>query len=120
MLPLTLLVLILGRDVSLIVASLYIRYTLVEKPVTLAKFVNVSKYAPVQVKADQISKFNTFLQLSLITLTLPSSLFAYQDASFLIALQYLTGFTTILSSISYLYKRGSYKVVDDNNKRRKS
>lgn len=114
MLPLELLVLILGRDIALILASLYVRYTLVDKPITWAKYVNVSKYAPVQVQADRISKFNTFLQLTLISVTLPSTLLAYQDSAFLIALQYLTGFTTILSAISYLLKRGSYKLIKKN------
>jgi cardiolipin synthase len=111
MMPLELAILILGRDIVLIMSSLFIRYKTLDKPVTLEKFINVKKYASVKVEADMISKINTFLQLSLISLTLPSILFCYQDATFLVYLQYLTGLTTILSSISYLYKGGSYKLI---------
>lgn len=116
MLPVELLVLILARDLALITASVFVRYRSIEKPVTLEKFVNVSKHAPVQVQADRISKINTFLQLALISVTLPSSIFEYNHSGFLIGLQYLTGLTTILSSISYLVKRGSYKLIEPNKK----
>ncbi len=111
MMPVNLAILIVGRDIILILSSLFIRYKTLDKPVTLEKFINIKKYSSVKVEADTISKINTFLQLSLISLTLPSVLFAYQDAEFLIYLQYLTGLTTILSSISYLYKGGSYKLI---------
>jgi cardiolipin synthase len=112
MLPLELAVLILLRDVSLIVFSLYVRYSILEKPVTLNKFLNVKKYSTVQVKPDQISKMNTLFQIALIAFTVPSVMLDYNSSLFLVYLQYLTGFTTILSSLSYLYKRGSYKVIN--------
>ena len=111
MMPIELAILIIGRDVALIFSSLIVRYKTLDKPVTLEKILNVKKYASVKVEADMISKINTFLQLSLISLTLPSVLFGYQDSEFLVYLQYLTGLTTILSSISYLYKGGSYKLI---------
>lgn len=111
LLPVQLAFIILGRDLALILFSLYVRYRTLEKPVTLYKYFNVKKYSSVQVEADQISKFNTLLQLGLITLTLPSVVFGYHDSALLTCLQYLTGFTTILSSISYLSKGGSFKLV---------
>jgi cardiolipin synthase len=111
MMPLELAVIILGRDVALVLFSLYVRYTMIEKPVTLSKYINVKKYATVQVHPDTISKVNTALQIALITVTLPSVILGYQDSSWLLALQMLTGSTTVISSLSYLYKRGSYKVV---------
>jgi cardiolipin synthase len=110
MIPSELAFIILVRDLGLILSSLYIRYKLIEKPVTLEKYLSVRKHASIQVKPDSISKFNTFLQILLITFTLPSILLDYQSTLPLVTLQYLTGFTTILSTISYLYKRGSYKV----------
>jgi cardiolipin synthase len=112
MLPLELAALILLRDVSLILFSLYVRYTILEKPVTLKKFLNVKKYSTVQVKPDQISKINTTFQIALIAFTVPSVMLDYNGSLFLVYLQYLTGFTTILSSLSYLYKRGSYKLIN--------
>jgi cardiolipin synthase len=111
MLPIELAVVILSRDFVLILASLVLRYKLIDEPKTFKKYINVQRYSTVQVEADSISKFNTFLQLSLITLTLPSILFDYNESVWLMALQYLTGTTTVLSSISYLYKRGSYKLI---------
>jgi cardiolipin synthase len=110
MLPAELAILILGRDIGLVLASLIVRYKTLEKPVTIEKYLNLKKYSSVEVKADQISKFNTFLQLSLISLTLPSVLFEYSDSSLLVGLQFLTGLTTVMSGISYLYKGGSYKL----------
>ena len=111
MLPLELAFLILSRDIALILYSLYVRYKIIDKPVTLSKYINLKKYSTVQVQPDMISKFNTILQLALITFTLPSVVFSYEYSIYLIALQYATGISTILSSISYLYKRGSYKVI---------
>ena len=111
MLPIELALIILARDVSLILISLYVRYKSLEKPVTFSKFVNVKKYSSIQIEADYISKFNTLLQLALITFTLPANVFGYIDSDFLFYFRFATGFTTILSSISYLYKGGSYKIV---------
>ncbi|CAF0923647.1 unnamed protein product [Brachionus calyciflorus] len=115
MLPIPLAILILGRDLSLILYSLYVRYKLIDKPVTFSKYINI-KESRIKVEADMISKINTFLQIILITATLPSNVFLYNDSIFLIALQYLTGLTTIASSISYMAKRGSYKVIDKPNR----
>lgn len=112
MLPIELVCIILARDIGLILASLILRYKLIDEPKTFKKYLNVKKYSTVQIEADLISKINTFLQLSLITLTLPSVLFNYNESIILLILQYLTGTTTILSSISYLYKRGSFKLIN--------
>ena len=112
MLPFELAFIILARDIILIITSLILRYKLIDEPKTFTKYINVRKYSTVQIKADTISKFNTFNQLVLITLTLPSILFDYNGSVLLTTLQYLTGTTTLLSSFSYLYKRGSYKVIN--------
>ena len=115
MLPLVFALIFLIRDFALIIASLVIRYQTLEPPITFRKFLNVKKYSIIQVKADFISKLNTAFQLILISLTLPSILFNYVNSFILIILQYITGTTTILSSISYIYKRGSYTIIDKNN-----
>ncbi len=110
MLPIQLALVILMRDLCLIMASLFVRYRTLEKPVTWSKFLNVKK-SRVQVEADYLSKMNTVLQLALITLTLPSVAFNYSDSEFLTLLQWITGTTTVMSAMSYLYKGGSYKVI---------
>jgi len=112
MLPIELAAIILLRDISLILFSLYVRYTILEKPVTLNKFLNVKRHSTVQVKPDQISKINTVFQIALIAFTVPSVMLDYNSSLFLVYMQYLTGFTTILSSLSYLYKRGSYQLIN--------
>jgi cardiolipin synthase (CMP-forming) len=110
MLPIQLALVIIMRDLCLIMASLFVRYRTLEKPVTWSTFLNVKK-SRVQVEADYLSKMNTVLQLALITFTLPSVAFNYLDSEFLTLLQWITGTTTVMSSISYLYKGGSYKVI---------
>ncbi len=107
MMPLELAVIILGRDLGLIVASLVVYFRMKMTAMTTS---SSSPIGRIQVEADKISKFNTFLQISLITLTLPSILFGYNDSVGLQALQVATGATTLLSAISYIYKRGSYKI----------
>lgn len=121
MMPYELAIIILGRDLSLVVASLFVYLKNFKRltTTTTAKTINENESIliklknsinKIQVEADKISKFNTFLQITLITVTLPSAIFHYNDSLFLILLQYLTGSTTILSALSYLYKRGSYKI----------
>lgn len=111
LIPIELMFIILTRDLILILSSLIIRYKLIDKPKTLKKYLNISKYSTVKIEADQISKFNTLIQIILITATIPSGLFNYNQTSFMFALQCLTALTTISSSISYLLKRGSYRLV---------
>ncbi|RNA05820.1 Cardiolipin [Brachionus plicatilis] len=111
MIPIPLAGLILARDLSLIMYSIYVRFKLIQKPVTLRKFLNL-KQSRVKVEADMISKVNTFFQISLIAATLPSQVFLYEDSYYLVVLQLATGLTTLMSSISYAYKKGSYKAID--------
>lgn len=112
MIPLTLMILIVVRDMALIITSLYVRYTLLEKPVTLLKYVSLSKYSRTIVKVHYISKVNTCIQMILIFITMPSILLSYQGSIILTFFQYLTGFTTILSAISYIYNKDSYEVIN--------
>jgi cardiolipin synthase len=108
--PFPLFAVIISRDLGLILSSLYIRYKIIDEPKTFTKYINLKKYASVKVEADSISKFNTAVQVALISLTLPSVMLGYSDSTMLVYLQWFTGFTTALSAGSYLYKRGSYKL----------
>lgn len=110
MMPLPLFTVIIARDLGLILSSLYIRYQIIDAPKTFAKYINLKKYASVKVEADTLSKFNTAVQVALISVTLPSVLLGYSDSALLVYLQWFTGLTTTLSAGSYLYKRGSYKL----------
>lgn len=64
-LPMPLFVLILGRDVSLAVSALYYRYASLPAPKTMARYWDFS-LPSAEVHPTNISKFNTFLQLSLL------------------------------------------------------
>lgn len=64
-LPMPLAALILGRDVSLAISALYYRYASLPAPKTMARYWDFS-LPSAEVHPTGISKFNTFLQLSLL------------------------------------------------------
>ncbi|KAF1915490.1 cardiolipin synthetase [Ampelomyces quisqualis] len=64
-LPMPLFALILGRDASLAISALYYRYASLPAPKTLARYWDFS-LPSAQVHPTAISKFNTFLQLTLL------------------------------------------------------
>jgi cardiolipin synthase len=64
-LPMPLAALILGRDASLAVSALYYRYASLPGPKTMARYWDFS-LPSAEVHPTTVSKFNTFLQLSLL------------------------------------------------------
>ncbi|KAH7038858.1 CDP-alcohol phosphatidyltransferase-domain-containing protein [Macrophomina phaseolina] len=68
-LPGPLAILIFGRDASLAVAAIYYRYASLPSPKTFARYWDFS-LPSAEVHPTTVSKFNTFLQLALIGLTL--------------------------------------------------
>jgi cardiolipin synthase len=64
-LPMPLFALILGRDASLAISALYYRYASLPAPKTMARYWDFS-LPSAEVHPTTISKFNTFLQLSLL------------------------------------------------------
>jgi cardiolipin synthase len=72
-LPMPLFALIVGRDASLAVSALYYRYASLPAPKTMARYWNFS-LPSAEVHPTQISKFNTFLQLSLLGMLLCTNL----------------------------------------------
>ncbi|OAL02632.1 hypothetical protein IQ06DRAFT_324774 [Phaeosphaeriaceae sp. SRC1lsM3a] len=64
-LPMPLFALILGRDVSLAISALYYRYASLPAPKTMARYWDFS-LPSAEVHPTGISKFNTFLQLTLL------------------------------------------------------
>ena len=68
-LPLSLTVVILGRDVLLSLSAIYYRYISLPPPRTLARYWDFS-LPSAEVRPTGISKFNTFLQLVLVAVTM--------------------------------------------------
>ncbi|EMD91972.1 hypothetical protein COCC4DRAFT_74193 [Bipolaris maydis ATCC 48331] len=64
-LPMPLACIILGRDVSLAISALYYRYASLPAPKTMARYWDFS-LPSAEVHPTTVSKFNTFLQLSLL------------------------------------------------------
>lgn len=62
-------ILIFGRDASLAIAAIYYRYASLPSPKTFARYWDFS-LPSAEVHPTTVSKFNTFLQLALIGLTL--------------------------------------------------
>ncbi|KAL0262079.1 hypothetical protein SLS55_003515 [Diplodia seriata] len=62
-------ILIFGRDASLAIAAIYFRYASLPSPKTFARYWDFS-LPSAEVHPTTVSKFNTFLQLALIGLTL--------------------------------------------------
>lgn len=67
MLPWTLAVIILGRDVALVISAFVIRYRTLSEPKTFKRYFNPS-LPSATVTPTTISKYNTFLQLLLVGL----------------------------------------------------
>ncbi|GMR59586.1 hypothetical protein PMAYCL1PPCAC_29781, partial [Pristionchus mayeri] len=69
LIPVPLTALVLTRDVSLIVGGFYKRYQTMHPPMTLSRFFD-SKVSSMQIVPTLVSKVNTVLQLSVVTLAL--------------------------------------------------
>lgn len=100
LLPVPLALTIIGRDVFLILASCIYRYKSIEAPVTLSKYFN-AKNASIKFYPSNLSKLNTGVQISLVTLTLAAPVFEFVDHPLLQAMWYLTALTTISSGVGY-------------------
>ncbi|KAJ8308421.1 hypothetical protein KUTeg_013295 [Tegillarca granosa] len=98
LLPVPLALTIIGRDVFLILASCIYRYKSIEAPVTLSKYFN-AKNASIKFYPSNLSKLNTGVQISLVTLTLAAPVFEFVDHPLLQAMWYLTALTTISSGV---------------------
>ncbi|XP_065055383.1 cardiolipin synthase (CMP-forming)-like [Rhopilema esculentum] len=103
LLPVSLCALIVGRDIGIMSAVAYLRYTTVPKPLTLPKFFDVN-LPTVQMKPTFISKVNTALQLGLVGLCMSAPVFGFTESSWLHAYLYFVGATTVLSGLSYVVK----------------
>ncbi|XP_045776665.1 probable cardiolipin synthase (CMP-forming) isoform X2 [Maniola jurtina] len=110
LIPLSLTLLIVARDAALVAAGFVIRYISLPPPKTLSRYFDVT-HATAQLAPTFISKMNTAVQLLLVGTTLASPVFGYVDHPALTALCGLTAASTVVSAISYLISKDTYKVL---------
>lgn len=108
--PLSLTLLIVGRDLALVVAGFVIRYMSLPPPRTLSRYFDVT-HATAQLAPTFISKVNTAVQLLLVGTTLASPVFGYVDHPALHALCGITAASTIVSAVSYLVSKDTYRIL---------
>ncbi|KAJ4407411.1 hypothetical protein N0V91_003995 [Didymella pomorum] len=129
-------VIILGRDVSLAVSALYYRYASLPAPKTMARYWDFS-LPSAEVHPTQLSKFNTFLQLTLLGTLLCTNLLHDPAATssaaggFLMSIQDILGgeagvknlvtglsgivaSTTLYSGLEYTWKKDAVKILGGN------
>ncbi|CAB3246070.1 unnamed protein product [Arctia plantaginis] len=115
LIPLPLTLLIVSRDVALVIAAFVIRYISLPQPRTLSRYFDVT-HATAQLAPTTISKFNTAIQLLLVGTTLASPVFGYVDHPALQTLCAVTAASTIVSALSYLVSKDTYKVLNKKSK----
>ncbi|XP_011496485.1 PREDICTED: probable cardiolipin synthase [Ceratosolen solmsi marchali] len=115
LIPQSLTCLVIIRDIFLVAAASNIRYRSLPAPKTLSRFFDIT-HATVQLAPTSISKFNTVVQLLLITGTLAAPVFDFLDHKYLQGFRYFTAITTIASGISYIVSKNTYTLLMKNNK----
>ncbi|XP_059053251.1 probable cardiolipin synthase (CMP-forming) [Achroia grisella] len=110
LIPLSLTLLIVGRDAALVTAGFVIRYMSLPPPRTLSRYFDVT-HATAQLAPTFISKVNTAVQLLLVGTTLASPVFGYVNHPALQALCGVTAVSTVVSAISYLVSKDTYKFL---------
>lgn len=108
--------LILGRDVSLAISAIYIRWISLPPPKTITRYWDFT-LPSAEVKPTGISKVNTFLQLLLVGSamaipSLPAALVADGQLRPAFDLfQYLVAATTVWSGASYAYAKDAFQIL---------
>ncbi|XP_050729007.1 cardiolipin synthase (CMP-forming)-like [Eriocheir sinensis] len=110
LIPLPLTGLIIYRDVLIIGGASYVRYKSLPPPRTIARYFDAT-HATARLAPTTLSKFNTAVQLSLITAALAAPIFAFTDHTAFKALCWLTAATTLSSGLSYIFSRDTYKFL---------
>ncbi|KND04369.1 cardiolipin synthase [Spizellomyces punctatus DAOM BR117] len=110
LLPLPLAVLILGRDVGLIAGTAYYRYKSLPSPKTVSRYFDLS-LPSAEVHPPMISKINTLLQLTLMSVSLAAPVFGFTDWVGLEALRWVVGITTIWSGAQYALDKSVIKIL---------
>lgn len=111
-LPVWLAVIILGRDVGLAISALWWRWISLPPPKTMKRYWDFG-LPSAQVLPTNISKLNTVLQMALLGACMVDPVIAggAEWAANLEALKYTVAGTTVWSGLSYLYTKGSVKII---------
>uniref|UniRef100_A0A914LJ25 cardiolipin synthase (CMP-forming) n=1 Tax=Meloidogyne incognita TaxID=6306 RepID=A0A914LJ25_MELIC len=109
LIPVYLTVIALVRDGMLVTGGLILRYKMLDPPITFSRFFNPT-ISSIQIKPSKISKFNTGLQLLLLSLSLASPIFHFVDHPALEILSILTACTTVYSGLQYAFYSGILRV----------
>ncbi|KAG8228614.1 hypothetical protein J437_LFUL009319 [Ladona fulva] len=110
LIPVSLTGLIIARDLLLMAAGFYIRYLSLPPPRTVNRYFNVT-LPTAQLAPTFISKVNTAVQLTLVGTTLAAPVFSYVDHPLLLGLCYLTAATTVVSGLSYVFSKNTYRII---------
>lgn len=122
LLPLSLVGLIIVRDFTLFQGAMWYRFISLPLPKTFRSFLEFGNTVPVEVTASTLSKVNTVLQMSLVSLLLlsgvpipslgePFALFSSNLTEFVIPLSCTTvAFTTWLSGVQYWFQNPFQKI----------
>ncbi|XP_041969137.1 probable cardiolipin synthase (CMP-forming) [Aricia agestis] len=110
LIPLPLTLLIIARDAALVTAGFVIRYISLPPPKTISRYFDVT-HATAQLAPTFISKVNTAVQLILVGTALASPVFGYVDHPALQVLFGVTAASTIVSALSYVISKDTYKLL---------
>ncbi|CAE6394082.1 unnamed protein product [Rhizoctonia solani] len=113
LLPVPLAVIILGRDVLLSISAFYYRYISLPPPKSFERYWDFS-IPSAEVRPTQISKYNTFLQLSLMGVTTMAPIIPFDLSMQLSALQLTVAATTIWSGLSYVFSKDAVKILSSS------
>ncbi|KAJ1306733.1 hypothetical protein OPQ81_007721 [Rhizoctonia solani] len=113
LLPVPLAAIILGRDVLLSISAFYYRYISLPPPKTFERYWDFS-IPSAEVRPTQISKYNTFLQLTLMGVTTIAPIIPFDLSMQLSALQFTVAVTTIWSGLSYVFSKNAVKILSSN------
>ncbi|KAM4062239.1 CDP-alcohol phosphatidyltransferase domain-containing protein [Hirsutella rhossiliensis] len=109
-LPVWVATIILGRDVGLGIAAIYYRWISLPPPKTFARYWDFS-LPSAEVRPTTISKYNTFLQLTLVGATTVAPLLDADMSWALNVLQYVVAVTTLWSGLSYILSKDAVKII---------
>lgn len=117
LIPIPLTLLIVARDACLVIAGFYIRYHSLPPPRTFGRYFDIT-FATAKLSPTFISKVNTTLQLTLAAVTLASPVFQYVDHPYVHALWYCVASTTVISAMSYMFVKDTYKFLHSRGRKR--
>lgn len=101
---------ILARDLALATAAFFIRWVTLPAPRTLERYFDLG-IPSVKVTPTRISKWNTFFQMTYLSLCLANPVFSFMgpDAAWMLAVP--VTITTVWSGISYIFSKTAVKKI---------